>query len=353
MTLTTDEKYMLRALELAELGRGHVSPNPMVGCVIVHEDTIIGEGYHMKYGGPHAEPNAVNSVKEQKLLKEATVYVTLEPCAHYGKTPPCAILLAEKQVKKVVIAAVDSNPLVGGKGIKILQDTGIEVLTGILERPARRLNKRFFTSIEKKRPYVILKWAQTLDGFIARPNYDSKWISNSYSRQMVHKWRAEEDAIMVGTKTAHFDDPKLNVRDWQGEPPLRIVLDKQLTLDKNLHLFDQSIPTICYNLVKDETVNNLAYVKLKEHFGIEDILSDLHHRKVQSVIIEGGSYLLQKFIQSELWDEARVFTGNKTFKSGISAPKLKQIATEKYDIMGDCLEIFEKNESTSKNTTNG
>ncbi|QDH78661.1 bifunctional diaminohydroxyphosphoribosylaminopyrimidine deaminase/5-amino-6-(5-phosphoribosylamino)uracil reductase RibD [Echinicola soli] len=347
MTLTADEKYMLRALELAELGRGNVSPNPMVGCVIVHNDAIIGEGYHMKYGGPHAEPNAVNSVKEQALLKESTVYVTLEPCAHFGKTPPCANLLVEKQVEKVVIAVADSNPLVGGKGIKILQDAGIEVVTGVLERHARQLNKRFFTTIEKKRPYVILKWAQTKDGFIARANYDSKWISNSYCRQLVHKWRAEEDAIMVGTKTAHFDDPKLNVRDWHGENPLRIVLDKQLTLDKNLHLFDHSIPTLCYNLLKDESEKNLTYVKLKDHFDIEDILNDLHHRKVQSVIIEGGSYLLQKFIQSELWDEARVFTGNDTFESGIVAPKLKQRASETLNIMGDCLEIFEQNKPHS------
>ncbi|WP_041739437.1 bifunctional diaminohydroxyphosphoribosylaminopyrimidine deaminase/5-amino-6-(5-phosphoribosylamino)uracil reductase RibD [Echinicola vietnamensis] len=345
--MTADEKYMLRALELAELGRGHVSPNPMVGCVIVYGDRIIGEGYHMQYGGPHAEPNAVNSVTDPTLLREATVYVTLEPCAHFGKTPPCANLLAEKQVKKVVIAAVDSNPLVGGKGIKILEEAGIEVVTGIQEQASRKLNKRFFTAIEKNRPYVILKWAQTQDGYIARSNYDSKWISNSYSRQLVHKWRTEEDAIMVGTKTAYFDDPRLNVRDWQGKDPLRIVLDKQLTLDKNLHLFDQRIPTICYNLIKDESAHHLTYVKLKEHFGIDDILKDLHQRKVQSVIIEGGSYLLQKFIQSELWDEARVFTGQSTFENGISAPKLNQQASETLDIMGDRLEIFERNTSSS------
>ncbi|AWW30647.1 bifunctional diaminohydroxyphosphoribosylaminopyrimidine deaminase/5-amino-6-(5-phosphoribosylamino)uracil reductase RibD [Echinicola strongylocentroti] len=340
--MTVDEKYMLRALELAELGRSDVSPNPMVGCVIVYQGRIIGEGYHQNYGGPHAEPNAVNQVKDQELLKEAIVYVTLEPCAHFGKTPPCASLLAEKQVKKVVIAAVDSNPLVGGKGIDILREAGVDVVTGVLEKEARIQNKRFFTAIEKKRPYVILKWAQTQDGFVARANYDSKWISNAYSRQLVHQWRSEEDAIMVGTKTAHFDDPKLNVRDWQGKDPLRIVLDKQLTLDNNLHLFDQSIPTICYNLIKDETLENLVYVKLQRNFDISAILEDLHKRKVQSIIIEGGSYLLQKFVQSELWDEARVFTGQSKFESGIAAPKLKQHPHEKHDIMGDQLAIYKR-----------
>lgn len=331
---------MIRALELAELGRGKVSPNPMVGCVIVHKDKIIGEGYHQQYGGPHAEPNAINSVDKPELLKESTVYVSLEPCAHFGKTPPCANLLVEKQVKKVVIAAFDSNPLVGGKGIKILEDAGIEVVTGLLEKEARIQNKRFFTAIEKQRPYVILKWAQTLDGFIARKDYDSKWISNAYSRQLVHKWRAEEDAIMVGTKTAHFDNPKLNVRDWTGKDPLRIVLDKQLTLDKSLALFDQSIPTICYNLLLDEEKENLNYVKLQPDFTIKDILADLHQRKVQSIIIEGGSHLLQKFIQSELWDEARVFTGQSQFETGIPAPKISLPPREIEDIMGDRLEIY-------------
>ena len=199
--------YMQRALELAELGRGNVSPNPQVGCVIVYDDKIIGEGYHQKYGGPHAEVNAVNSVIDSEMLKKSTVYVTLEPCAHFGKTPPCANLLVEKQVKKVVIAATDSNPLVGGKGIEILKNAGIEVETGILEKEARKQNRRFFTQIEQKRPYVILKWAQTLDGFVARKDYSSKWISNSQSRQMVHKWRAEEDAILVGKNTALYDDP--------------------------------------------------------------------------------------------------------------------------------------------------
>ncbi len=335
-----DIKYMHRALELAELGRGHVSPNPMVGCVIVHNEQIIGEGYHQQYGEPHAEPNAIQSVKNQDLLPDSTVYVTLEPCAHHGKTPPCAELLANKKIKKVVIAATDSNPLVGGKGINILRKAGIEVISGILEKKARIQNKRFFTMMEQKRPYIMLKWAQTQDGFVARTNYDSKWISNEYSRQLVHKWRTEEDAIMVGTKTAQYDNPKLNARDWEGKNPIRIVIDQQLTLDPKLALFDRTQPTICYNLYKEEASENLNYVKMDADFAIHDLLHDLYQRKIQSVIVEGGAYLLQKFLQSGLWDEARVFTGHSTFKTGIPAPKLSMGPNETYYIMGDRLEIF-------------
>jgi diaminohydroxyphosphoribosylaminopyrimidine deaminase / 5-amino-6-(5-phosphoribosylamino)uracil reductase len=338
--MTNEEKFMLRAIELAELGRGSVRPNPLVGCVIVHEDRVIGEGYHQKFGGPHAEVNAINAVENQNLLAEATVYVTLEPCAHHGKTPPCADLLVRKGVKKVVISAVDSNPLVGGKGIKILQDAGIEVEWGVLEKTSRRQNDRFFTFMEKKRPFVLLKWAQTLDGFVARANYDSKWISNAYSRQLVHKWRTEEQAIMVGTKTAHFDNPRLNVRDYEGEDPVRVVIDKQLTLDPNSHLFDQSQPTICYNQVKNETHGNLTFVKMEEEFSVSQILEDLYQKNIQSILVEGGSYLLQKFIAENLWDEARVFIGNTKFETGIPAPHLDRQPGETKDVVGDRLDIY-------------
>lgn len=333
-------QYMRRALELAEWGRGNVSPNPMVGCVIVHDGQIIGEGFHKVYGGPHAEVNAVNSVKNPELLPESTVYVTLEPCAHYGKTPPCANLLVEKQVKKVVIAAFDSNPLVGGKGIQILKDAGIEVETGILEQEARAQNRRFFTQIEKKRPYVILKWAQTLDGFVARKDYSSKWISNSLSRQQVHKWRAEEDAILVGRNTAHYDDPSLNVRDWVGKNPLRLVIDRQLQLSPELKLFDHGIPTICYNLKKSEINGNLEWKKLSSKFEIQEILDDLQERKIQSLIVEGGSFLLNKFIESELWDEARVFTSQVKFLEGIKAPQISHPASERVNFLEDELAIY-------------
>ncbi|WPR74915.1 bifunctional diaminohydroxyphosphoribosylaminopyrimidine deaminase/5-amino-6-(5-phosphoribosylamino)uracil reductase RibD [Algoriphagus sp. NG3] len=338
--MATDSLYMRRALELAELGRGKVSPNPMVGCVIVHQDKIIGEGYHQEYGKAHAEVNAVEAVKNQELLAESTVYVTLEPCAHFGKTPPCANLLVEKKVKKVVIAAFDTNPLVGGKGIQILRDAGIEVEIGLLEAEARIQNKRFFTQIEKKRPYVILKWAQTLDGFVAREDHSSKWITNASSRQLVHKWRAEEDAIMVGKNTAKYDDPALNVRDWVGSNPLRIVVDSNLELPNSLKLFDEAVPTICYNTLKSEVKGTLKYVKLKSGFQISDILNHLQQRKTQSVIVEGGSYLLNRFLKSELWDEARVFTSRNKFVQGIQAPVVPVPVSETIEILDDTLRIY-------------
>lgn len=331
---------MARALELAEWGAGSVSPNPLVGCVIVRDGRIIGEGYHEVYGGPHAEPNAVAAVGDPALLEGSTVYVTLEPCAHYGKTPPCADLLVSKKVQEVVIAARDSNPLVGGKGIDILQTAGISVVAGILEQEARWQNRRFFTAMEKKRPYLILKWAQTRDGYIARPNYDSKWISNPLSRQLVHRWRAEEDAILVGTKTAHYDNPKLNVRDWTGRDPVRIVIDKHLTVDPNSFLFDRTQPTLCYNLLKSEVSENLEFVRMDQSFSLEDLLADLHRRKVQSLIIEGGSHLLQQFIERELWDEARVFTGKIEFGAGIPAPRTGTLPWETRTIEDDRLDLY-------------
>ncbi len=337
--MSPEEIFMLRALELAELGKGRVSPNPMVGCVIVHDGQIIGEGYHEVYGGPHAEPNAINSVKNPSLILESTVYVTLEPCAHWGKTPPCANLLVEKKVKKVVIGTLDSNPLVRGKGAQILKEAGIEVTAGVLDRKVREQNKRFLTFMERKRPYVILKWAQTKDGFIARENYDSKWISNPYSRQLVHRWRSEEDAIMVGTLTAKFDNPQLNVRDWKGKNPVRIVVDRNLTLDRALHIFDQSQSTLCYNQVKKEKTENLEHVKLPSGFDIGEILEDLYQRKIQSLIVEGGAQLLNKFIQENLWDEARVFTGQVQFGKGIPAPKIQGSIIDEMEIMGDLLTI--------------
>jgi diaminohydroxyphosphoribosylaminopyrimidine deaminase/5-amino-6-(5-phosphoribosylamino)uracil reductase len=333
---------MRRALELAESGRGFVSPNPMVGCVIVHEDQIIGEGFHEIYGGPHAEVNAINAIKNPELLSESTAYVSLEPCAHWGKTPPCANLLVEKGLKKVVIGALDSNPLVGGKGVEILRKAGIEVVTGVLEREARLQNRRFFTQIEKKRPYVILKWAQSKDGFVARSDYSSKWISNARGRQLVHKCRAEEDAILVGKNTAKYDNPSLTVREWTGKNPLRLVIDPNLELPENLNLFDQIVPTICYNTIKSDKTDNLEFVKLKPGFELKEILEDLNSRKIQSLIVEGGSFVLNKFIEEGLWDEARVFTGPTEFGEGISAPNLNLIPTETLSIQEDSLRIYHR-----------
>lgn len=338
--MSLDEMYMRRAIELAQKGLGSVSPNPMVGCVIVHGDTVIGEGYHQQYGGPHAEPNAVAAVKNQDLLTESTVYVTLEPCAHWGKTPPCANLLVEKKVKKVIVGALDTNPLVAGKGIEILRAAGIEVVSGILEQEVRFQNRRFFCFMEKKRPYIILKWAQTADGFIARKNFDSKWISNSLSRQLVHRWRAEEDGIMVATNTARYDDPQLNVRDWAGRNPTRIVLDKHRALDQKLNLFDQSQATICYTGDYSEKRENLEFVALGEKFDLGAILKDLYGRRIQSIIVEGGAKLLQSFIDQNLWDEARVFRSDTLFGEGIEAPQFSGRILEKNQMTGNEVTIF-------------
>lgn len=322
-SLTTDQKYMFRALELASLGLGSVSPNPMVGCVIVHEDKIIGEGWHREYGKAHAEVNAINSVTDQQLLQESTAYVTLEPCAHFGKTPPCADLLVEKKVKKAVIATTDSNPKVAGKGIEKLKDAGIEVSTGVLEKEAREINKRFFTAFLKNRPYIILKWAETKDGFIARKDFSSKWISNQYSRQWVHKWRAQEDAIMVGSNTAVHDNPTLNVREWTGKDPMRIVVDRYLKLDKTLNLFSDGRKTICYNYIKSEGNGAVHYEKLPETNFLSALFEDLSGKGIQSVIVEGGAGLIYALVKEKFWDEARIFVSPNTFGEGISAPKVE------------------------------
>ena len=315
---------MERAIELAYLGLGKVSPNPMVGCVIVKEGKIIGEGWHQQYGGPHAEVNAVNSVSDKEEIKGSDVYVTLEPCSHHGKTPPCSDLLVSLGVKAVYISNPDINPLVSGKGIQKLKGGSIKVNVGIYEEEGSNLNKRFFTYHSEKRPYIILKWAQTIDRFIARRNFDSKWISNEYSRQVVHKWRAEEDSIMVGANTALHDNPKLNIRDWPGtsKQPLRIVVDPNLKVPSDYFLFDGTQSTIVYNYKKSDSQKNIARIKLSREEFIEEIISDLYNKKIQSVIIEGGSFLINSFISKNIWDEARVFVSDNTFGEGIKAPDL-------------------------------
>jgi diaminohydroxyphosphoribosylaminopyrimidine deaminase/5-amino-6-(5-phosphoribosylamino)uracil reductase len=331
--------FMQRALDLAERGKGTVRPNPLVGCVLVHEGNIIGEGYHEQYGGPHAEVNAIASVTDPKLLTDATAYVSLEPCSHWGKTPPCANLLVEKGIKSVVVATLDPNPLVAGKGVKLLEQAGISVQVGLLEQEARWQNRRFFCQQEKHRPYLILKWAQTQDGFIARENFDSKWISGTQSRQLVHQWRAEEQAILVGKNTALHDNPRLNVRDWTGSDPIRVVLDSKLELPADLHLFDQQIPTLCYTTLKSEKLTNLEWVKLPQ-ISLEALLADLHARHIQSVLIEGGSHTLNQFLAAGLWDEARVFTAPIEFERGIAAPQLTQTPAESHAIGEDQLDLY-------------
>ncbi len=338
--MTPDELFMQRALELAQLGTGQVSPNPRVGCVIVYDNKIIGEGWHQKFGEAHAEVNAINSVKDQSLLNESAVYVNLEPCSHFGKTPPCVDLLIKHHVKKVLIANLDSNPLVQGQGIKKLKDAGIETLIGVLEKEGRDLNKRFFTFIEKQRPYIILKWAQTADGFIAQKNFESKWISNEFSRHLVHRWRSEEDAVLVGTRTASHDDPSLTVREWTGRNPIRIVIDRFLRLNSHLHLFDKKEKTICYNVLKHEEHKNLLLVRIDENNFLQELIHDLFKRNIQSLIIEGGAQTLQLFIEVNLWDEARVFTSPRTFGEGIKAPSFHGKLFAQQNIESDQLEIF-------------
>jgi diaminohydroxyphosphoribosylaminopyrimidine deaminase / 5-amino-6-(5-phosphoribosylamino)uracil reductase len=334
------ELFMKRVFELASIGRGDVSPNPMVGSVVVHAGKIIGEGWHKKYGGPHAEVNAIRSVDDKSVLKESTVYVNLEPCSHFGKTPPCADMLIAHQVKKVVVANLDSNPLVAGQGMEKLRQAGIDVVVGILDKEGRDFNRRFFTYIEKQRPYIILKWAQTSDGFIARENYDSKWISNEYSRQLVHQWRAEEDAVLVGMKTALHDNPKLNVRDWSGRNPTRVVIDRFLSLPQTLNLFDGSQPTFCYNVIKDDVHANLCLKRIAQENFIENMLEDLRQEKIQSLIIEGGAQTLKLFIEAGLWDEARIFIGKRSFGKGISAPKIAGSLASHRILDGDILNIY-------------
>lgn len=338
--MNSDQLFMRRAFELAGLGVGHVSPNPRVGCVIVHDGRIIGEGWHQKYGEAHAEVNAIQSVQTPELLNESTLYVNLEPCSHFGKTPPCADLLIRHRVKKVVVANRDSNPLVGGKGLAKLREAGIEVVEGVLEKEGRQLNQRFFTAIEKQRPYIILKWAQTTDGFVARESYESKWISGEESRQRVHQWRAEEDGVLVGTRTAAHDNPVLNVRDWSGRSPVRIVIDRYLRLSDKLHLFDGSQRTLCYNTLKNETHGSLHFLRLDESNFIEDLVKDLLKQRVQSVIIEGGTQTLQLFIEGGLWDEARIFKSPRSFGKGIAAPVLTGKLSSAETLGVDTLEIY-------------
>lgn len=338
-----DTLYMHRALQLATLGRGSVAPNPLVGCVIVYQGKIIGEGWHKAYGKAHAEVDAIEAVFDKELLTQSCLYVNLEPCSHYGKTPPCANLIIEKKIPRVVIANVDTNPLVAGKGIRLLQEAGTEVVTGILAQEARYLNRRFFTFMENKRPYILLKWAQTADGYIARKDFSSKWISNIHSRTLVHQWRSEEQAAMVGTYTALYDNPQLNVREWSGQNPIRIVIDKQLIIPRTHHLFNGLQTTLCYNLHKNESLPHLHYIRLDKDFFIENLLQDLYERKIQSVLVEGGAKLLQSFIEKNLWDEARVFVSKQRFYEGIPAPRISVAPLSIKEIQGDQLWWFVQN----------
>jgi len=324
---------------------GTTAPNPMVGAVVVHKNKIIGEGYTSPYGGNHAEVNAIHSVKNKTLLKDSTLYVSLEPCSHFGKTPPCSNLITQHQIPHVVIGCVDDFALVSGNGIKHLKENGCDVTVGVLEEECKELNKRFFTYHNKKRPYIILKWAQTQDGFIAPENNEGiTWISNTFSKQLVHKLRAEEQAILVGTNTAITDNPKLNCRLWQGKNPIRVVLDKTLRIPKDYHVFDGAVKTFIITKKAQENKNNLYFetIDFSENMA-QQICEVLYKYEIQSVIIEGGTQTLQTFINANLWDEALVFTGTSSFTKGIKAPKLKGRFISEQKIKNDTLSFY-KNE---------
>jgi len=337
------ELYMHRCLELAALGFGNVAPNPLVGAVLVKDGKIIGEGYHQQYGKAHAEVNCINSVKaqDQHLIADATLYVNLEPCSHFGKTPPCADLLIQQKVKQVVIGSLDPNPLVAGKGLEKLKQAGTLVNAGVLDEECNFLNRRFFTFHTKQRPYVILKFAQSEDGFMALLEQKKYWLTNEESVQLVHKWRSEEPAIMVGTSTVLADDPQLTVRAWQGKNPLRIAIDKDLKLPLSKKIFDSAADTIIYNAVETICKDNLHFVKIDFEVSIlPQIMKELFERNIQSVIIEGGAFLLQSIIAENLWDEARVFTTTQLFERGLKAPKVSGELLSTTFIQQDRLEIF-------------
>ena len=337
--MSSIELLMRRAHELAGNGLGAVSPNPLVGCIVVKDDVIIGEGWHKIYGGPHAEVNAIASVADHVKLKGSTVIVNLEPCSHYGKTPPCADLLVKHQVGRVIISNRDTNPLVSGSGIAKLREAGIDLIEGVLESEGWDLNKRFFTMMEKKRPYVILKWAQTENGMMAGEEGDPRWISNTVSRQLVHRWRTEEDAVLVGYRTVLHDNPRLNSREWIGRDPVRVVIDKQLALPRSLNVFDGTQRTVILNTVKNEEQKNTSFVKLNEDGFVVNVLAHLYERRVQSLLVEGGAGTLKMFMDSGLWDEARVFSSPLNFKAGLKAPAIRGNVTESANLAGDTLTI--------------
>ena len=341
------QNYLQRCIDLARLGAGSVSPNPMVGSVIVCDDKIIGEGYHRVYGQAHAEVNAINQVFEthdnaKELLRRSTIYANLEPCSHFGKTPPCADLIISNEIPRAVIGCRDPFDQINGKGIEKLRNAGIDVVEGIMTEQCIDLNKRFFTRIQKQRPYIILKWAQTSDGYFAPADRSQKWISSQNAKQLVHRWRTEEDAVLVGKNTALSDNPRLNSREWPGRDPIRIVIDRRLELPENLNVFDQSQDTIIFNEKKTDLVDKIKYLELEDFDNLlpQLIAYQLYLMDIQSLIVEGGAETLNLFIKAGLWDEARVFTGPQNWNSGISAPKLFGKPGETQTVGPDVLNIW-------------
>lgn len=337
------QQFMRRCLELAKLGLGNVSPNPMVGAVIVYNNKIVGEGYHQKYGGSHAEVNAINSVSDSTLLKKSTLYVNLEPCSHFGKTPPCADLIIKNKIPYVVIGTIDPYSEVKGKGIEKLLKAGVDVKVGILEKECNELNKRFFTFHNKKRPCIILKWAQSKDGFIGKENIPNYPISNTESKVLSHSWRAEEASILVGTKTAMLDKPSLSTREVKGNSPIRLIIDKELLVNQ---CYTEE-KTIVFNSIKNEVKNNIEFIKIENSSNsilfLNEILNALYNRNIQSVIVEGGAKTLSYFIESNNWDEARVFKSDANIYSGVLAPSFNLSNSAKTKLSNNILYVV-KNE---------
>jgi diaminohydroxyphosphoribosylaminopyrimidine deaminase / 5-amino-6-(5-phosphoribosylamino)uracil reductase len=364
LRLMSSTVYMQRCLQLAKLGAGHVAPNPMVGAVLVHEGRIIGEGWHQQYGQAHAEVNCINSVKEEDrhLISQSMLYVTLEPCSHHGKTPPCADLIIKHNIPVVTIGSYDINSQVDGKGIKKLMMAGVEVNIGVLQDECQELNKRFFTFHREHRPYIILKWAQTADGIMASqsngiPGPDASGsvpgpserllISNEYTNRLVHRWRSEEASILIGTNTALYDDPSLTTRLWDGPSPVRLIIDLQLRLPQTLKIFDRATRTIIFNAIKHEEVDNLLYYQVTEDVSVvHQILNALYHLEIQSVLVEGGAQVLQSFIDGGLWDEIRRIenkdkTAQEKITNGLKAPGLPiAVKVDEQRLFSDLIEVF-------------
>ena len=338
----TDELYIQRCIELARKAVGETYPNPLVGSVIVHNGKIIGEGFHKKAGENHAEINAINSVENPELLKESTIYVSLEPCSHFGKTPPCAEKLVEIGFKKVVIGTLDSHEKVNGKGKRLIENAGIEVVSGILEKECQDLNKRFFTFHQKKRPFVILKWAESGDGFLDK-NYKPYQIGNALTKQFVHQIRSEEHAILVGTQTALNDNPSLTTREIVGRNPVRILIDFDLKVPQDFKIFNDEAKTLVFNTQKDFVENNVHFIKIERENFLENMMRKLYEHQIQSVLVEGGSFTLQQFIDLNLWDEAIVIKNkNLKLKNGTKAPQFfsKPIKSENFE--DNWVEFFRK-----------
>ncbi len=342
------EIYISRCIELAQKALGNTYPNPLVGAVIVHEGKIIGEGYHQKAGEAHAEINAINSVKNPSVLPQATLYVSLEPCAHFGKTPPCALKLKEIGFEKVVIGSLDIHEKVNGKGEKILKDAGIEVVSGVLEEECKRLNKRFFTFHHKKRPYLILKWAESGDGFIDK-DFQPTAISNSLAKQWMHGLRSREHAILVGTNTAFTDNPSLTVRDVAGRNPVRILIDFDLKVPKNFNLYNREAETLVFNRLKEGVEGNVKFIKIEKENFLENLMIKLYENQIQSVLIEGGAFTLNQFIGAGLWDEAMVIKNeNLLLENGTQAPQLKENPYEIKKLRNNKVFVFKQCSSVTK-----